>query len=118
MPADNNLIVKASGALTTTTTGAVIDLGSRTVQPLELRLIVTSITGTQGTMDVQIQECDTSNGTFVDMGNFPQVTTSTGAWYKKKSPRRYIKYVATLAGTSPNFTCQIDVVAAGRDIQF
>lgn len=118
MPADNNLIVKASGALTTTTTGSVVDLGGRPLLPVVFKYNVTSITGATATQAMKLQDCATSNGTFVDLCAFPSVTTSAGVHYRSCRPNRYVKYVATLSGTTPNFTSQIDVVAAGRDVKF
>jgi hypothetical protein len=118
MPADNNGIVKATGALTTTTTGSVVDLGNRPLLPIVFKYNVTSITGATGTQAMKIQDCATSNGTFVDLCHFPNVTTAVKTYYRSTRPERYVKYVATLSGTTPNFTSQIDVVAAGRDVKF
>jgi len=118
MPADNNLIIKSSGALTTTTTGSEVDLGTRTLQPLRFRLNVTSITGATGTLDVKLQDCATSGGTFKDLRAWDQVTTTKGEQFFTARPRQFVKYVGTLGGTTPNFTCAIDVVPAGRYNKF
>jgi len=114
MPADTNLIIKSSGALTTTTTGSVVVLGTRTLQPLRFRLNVTSITGSTGTLSVKLQHCATSGGTYQDLCTFASKTTAVGEEIRTEKPMQYMKYVATLSGTTPNFTFAIDVLPAGR----
>lgn len=114
MPADTNLIIKSSGALTTTTTGAVVDLGTRTLQPLRFRLNCTTVTGATGTLSVKLQHCATSGGTYQDLCTFASLTTAAGSEIRSEKPMRYVKYVATLSGTTPNFTFGIDVLPAGR----
>ena len=115
---DANLIIKASGALTTTTTGAEVDLGTRTLQPLRFHLNVSTLTGATGTLSVKLQHCDTSGGTFVDLGTFAGATTAAMEDYLTLRPKRYVKYVATLGGTTPNFTFSVDVVPSGRYNKF
>jgi len=114
MPADNNLIIKSSGALTTTTTGSEVDLGTRVLQPLRFRLNVSSITGVTGTLSVKIQNSKTTSGTYTDCGTFDTFTTAVGSDWITIRPEQFVKYVATLSGTTPNFTLAIDVVPAGR----
>lgn len=114
MPADNNLIIKSSGALTTTTTGSEVDLGTRVLQPLRFRLNVSSITGATGTLSVKLQHSATTSGTYTDLGTFDSFTTSKGEDWIVARPKQFVKYVATLSGTTPNFTCAIDVVPAAR----
>ena len=114
MPADNNLIIKSSGAVTTTTTGSVVDLGTRVLQPLRFRLNVTSITGATGTAAIKLQHCATTGGTYQDLCAFASVTTAVGEEFHTVRPMQFIKYVATMSGTTPNMTFAIDVVPAGR----
>lgn len=118
MVADNNLILKASGAITTTTTGAEVNLGTRTLQPLVFRATV-SAKGADAseTMALEIQDCDTSGGTFVTLVKFPAIT-AVGQYFRKAYPRQYVKFYATTGGTTPTFTTAIDVVPAGRDNKF
>lgn len=115
---DANLVVKASGAMTSTTTSAEIDLGTRTLQPLRFRINVTSITGSTGTLSAKIQQSDTSGGTLTDLGTFKTFTTAVGDDVLTLRPKRYIKVVSTLGGTTPNFTFSVDVVPAGRYNKF
>jgi len=118
MPADNNLIIKASGAVTTTTTGAVVDLGTRTLQPLSFKLNVTSITGATGIAAIKLQHCDTTGGTYQDLGAYANVTTTVGGQWITVRPKQFVKYVATMSGTTPNMTFGIDVRPAGRGNKF
>lgn len=114
MPADNNLIIKASGALTTTTTGSEVNLGTRVLQPLRFRLNVSAITGATGTLSVKLQHASTTSGTYTDLGTFDSFTTAVGQDWINARPKQFVKYVATLSGTTPNFTCAIDVVPAAE----
>lgn len=118
MVADNNLVLKASGAITTTTTGAEVDLGTRTLQPMVFRATV-SAKGADAseTLNLEIQDSDVTSGTFVTLVKFPAIT-AVGVYYRKAFPRRFVKFYATTSGTTPTFTTAIDVCPAGRDVQF
>lgn len=115
---DTNLTLKASGALTTTTTGSEVDLGTRHLQPLTFHLNITAVSGTTPTMSVKLQHCDTSGGTFVDLGTFAGATTATMEDFLTLKPKRYMKYVATIAGTTPSYTFSVDVLPAGRSNKY
>jgi len=95
---------------TSTVTGAAVDtLGyGEGVALLE----VGAVSGTTPTLDVKIQECDTSGGTYTDVpgATFTQVTAADNEQKikldlkaKSGSRKRYIKAVGTIAGTSPSF---------------
>jgi len=77
---------------------------------------VGTVSGTTPTLDGKIQDCDTSGGTYADVtgATFAQVT-ATGSIKKTaidvKKLRRFVKYVGTIAGTTPSFV--IAVVVAG-----
>jgi len=111
---DNNLVIKASGALTQTTTGAEVNLGTRTLQPLRFHFNLSALTGATGTLSVKLQHCATTGGTFQDLYTFATKTTAVGEEVATLRPMQYMKYVATLGGTTPNFTFAIDVEPAGR----
>jgi len=118
MVADNNLVLKASGAITTTTTGSEVNLGTRTLQPL---VFVANVTAkgadASETLNLEIQDCDTTGGTFVTLVKFPAIT-AIGQYFRKAYPRQFVKYYATTGGTTPSFTTAINIVPAGRDTDF
>jgi len=69
---------------------------------------VGAVTGTTPTLDGKIQD-SADNSTFADVTGltFTQVTTSSNIQSIGVDPRavrRYIRYVGTLGGTTPNFT--------------
>lgn len=75
-------------------------------------LDVGAVSGTTPTLDVKIQECETSGGTYTDItgATFTQVTAANAAEKikvdlkaKKGSRKRYIRAVATITGTTPSF---------------
>jgi len=78
---------------------------------------VGTVSGTSPTLDGKIQDCDTSGGTYADVSGltFTQVTASNNAQSLRcptRGLRRYIKYVGTIAGTTPSFA--MGVVAIGQ----
>ena len=115
---DNNLVIKASGAITTTTTGSVVNLGCRPLQPLVFVVDVTA-KGADASeyMDLEIQDCDTTGGTYVTLVKFPRIT-AVGQYFRKAFPRQFVKFYATTGGTTPTFTTAINVSPAGRDDNF
>lgn len=96
-------------ALTTTTNGAAVDLADSDGQCFAT-LHVGAVTGTTPTLDVKIQESDTSGGTYTDVSGatFAQVTASN-KWQALnfKRTRRFCRAVATIAGTTPSFTLAV-----------
>lgn len=115
---DNNLVLKASAAITTTTTGSEVNLGTRPVQPLVFVADVTA-KGADASeyMDLEIQDSDTSGGTFVTLVKFPRIT-AVGQYFRKAVPRQFVKIYATTGGTTPTFTTAVNVSPAGRDDNF
>lgn len=118
MAYDNNVILKASAAITTTTTGSEVNLGTRTVQPMVFVADVTE-KGADASeyMDLEIQDCATSSGTFTTLVKFPRIT-AVGQYFRKAYPRQYVKIYATTGGTTPTFTTAVNVAPAGRDTKF
>jgi len=114
MALDTNLMLKASGALTETTTGSVVDFGNGDLNAMTYIMNVTSVSGSSPTMDVTIQEADTPDGTYRTVLSFPQVTAAGQYFISGRLDGRYRKYVSTLAGTSPSFTFSLGVDMAGR----
>jgi hypothetical protein len=69
------------------------------------------------TLNLEIQDCDTTGGTFVTLVKFPAIT-AIGQYFRKAYPRQFVKYYATTGGTTPSFTTAINIVPAGRDTDF
>lgn len=99
----------ASAAITTTATtaavspGAVVNIGT---YAHAFHIAVTATSGTNQTMDVQVQESPDNGTNWIPIYDFPRIT-ATGSY---QSPliratwgTRY-RYVQTIAGTTPSFT--------------
>ena len=99
----------ASAAITTTTTttaispGSVVNIGT---YAHSFHIAVTATSGTNQTMDVQVQESPDNGTNWIPIYDFPRIT-ATGSY---QSPliratwgTRY-RYVQTIAGTTPSFT--------------
>lgn len=100
---------------TSTATGAGVDtLGYNSAA---VSLEVGAVSGTSPTLDVKVQESDTSGGTYTDIAGaaFTQVTASNNSQILRLeglntgSRKRFIRALATIAGTSPSFAfgCEI-----------
>jgi hypothetical protein len=93
----------ASAALTTTTTTAALTPTFGTAY--QVNIPVTAVTGTNPTLDVSIEE-STDNGTnWFKVYDFPRIT-ATGFYNSPILRLRgtRVRYVQTVAGTSPSFT--------------
>jgi len=94
-------------AYTSTVTGSGVD----TIDYDGLLTVIQSVgvvSGTSPTLDGKIQSSDTSGGTYADItgATFTQVTASTNTQriaVDISGHKRFIRYVGTIAGTSPNF---------------
>ena len=80
-------------------------------------LEVGAVTGTAPTLDVKMQESDTSGGTYTDITGavFTQVVASNSSQIIRLAElnvgrKRFIRAVATIAGTGPNFTFGCEVL--------
>jgi hypothetical protein len=111
---DANLILLAQAAITETTTGSEVDFGGPDVKPLVYVARVTVFTGTS--LDVKIQEADTSGGTYRDTVVFKQITAAGEYFVTAKLDGRYRKVVCTVVGTSINVGVAPDL--AGRYDKF
>ena len=102
-----------SAAETATVTGADVDteqLGSA-----NFYLDVTAVTGTTPTLDVKIQEKDPVSGKYFDLVSFTQQTAISSERKSYGSGAgellgKVIRYVATIAGTTPSFTFSLSMV--------
>ncbi|MGH9167376.1 MAG: hypothetical protein ACRD02_06040 [Acidimicrobiia bacterium] len=100
--------VKASGAQTSSTTGASVEVGDAAV--FNLLLDVTAASGTTPTLDITIQGSDDGTNWYA-LGTFAQ-KTGVSAERKAFPGARYVRYVSTIGGTTPSFTFSIAGTAA------
>lgn len=113
-------------ALTTTTTSTYVDMGTAGGFGTTLALNLGAVSGTGGpTLDVKLQECATTNGTYTDItgATIAQQTTSKADGDALLMSTvfvrqyRYVKAVATVGGTtSPSFTAGVTVIEQKRQI--
>lgn len=79
-------------------------------------LEVGAVSGTSPTLDVKIQEsADASSWTDVPGATFTQVTAANNSQILRvdglgTSRKRYLRAVATIAGTSPSFTLAVEAL--------
>jgi len=106
----------ASAALTATTTTATITPSSGC--SYEVNIPVTVVSGTTPTLDVVIEESDDSGTNWFGVYHFPRIT-ATGTYRSPKLPLtgNRVRYVQTVAGTSPSFTRQINRVTSSDTAQ-
>jgi len=101
---------------TETVTGSAIDLKDY-VGDLKVILSTSAGGGADHTLDVKLTECDTSGGTYTDVSGaaWTQVTDAADSTeaitVNVDGLKRYVKAVATIAGTSPTF--DMALVAVG-----
>ena len=97
----------ASAALTTTTTTAALTPTFGT--SYQVNIPVTAVTGTTPTLDVGIEESDDAGTNWFRVYDFPRIT-ATGIYRSPKLPLtgNRVRYVQTVAGTTPSFTRAIN----------
>lgn len=93
----------ASAALTTTTTTAAFTPTFGAMY--QVTIPVTVVSGTNPTLDVQIQESDDSGTNWLPVFDFPRIT-ATGFYRSPMLPLtgNRVRYVQTVGGTTPSFT--------------
>lgn len=105
MPYDKNLELRdGASAITTSTNGSFVDLGSGVYGQLEVVVVVGTVTGTSPTLDLDIEfSTDGTNAITSEKLSFKRIT-ATGV-YKMflKTFRRYARWKSTVGGTSPSF---------------
>lgn len=107
----------ASAARTASANGTGVDtMGYNEVIAL---LDVGAVAGTTPTLDVKLEESDTSGGTYTAItgATFAQITTanhalSIGIKVGDGIRKRFIRAVATIGGTTPSFTCAVALLLA------
>lgn len=108
-------------AVRTTTgggTGSAVDVSgyaNNGVSEFYAILDIGAITGTQGTLDVTIEQCATTNGTFSTIATYTQATNTTGNQTKHVAiTQRYVRAVGTTGGTSPSYNYGVYLVGQVR----
>src|SRR5262249_21969924 len=104
----NSVLTKSASdpaARTATVTGSGVDMITADGRCFAIQHVA-AVTGTTPTLDGKIQE-SSDNSTFTDVSGatFTQVTTSTNLQVITfDRTKRYVRYVGTIAGTTPSFT--------------
>jgi len=98
--------VASAAITTTTTTGTLIPSSGNSYS---VNIPVTAVSGTNPTMDVQIQESPDTATNWYAVYDFPRIT-ATGSYSSPVLPLtgNRIRYVQTLTGTTPSFTRTIN----------
>lgn len=100
-------------AATSTQTGSAIDtLGYNSAS---VALEVGAVSGTSPTLDVAIEESADGSTGWTNVASFTQVTASNNSQVKRvdglgTSRKRYLRAVATIAGTSPSFALSVNIL--------
>ncbi len=111
---DTNLMLKTSGAQTSSTNGGTVDFGQgMAAQPLTFVAVVTAVSGSTPTLDLKVQESD-NGSTWRDFLALPQITAVGVYRVTGKSNARYMRYASTIAGTTPSFTYQFAPELGGQ----
>ena len=76
--------------------------------------IVTAKSGTSPTLDIKIQECATLGGSYTDIAAFAQITAVGSYELVFRAVQPYIRYSATVGGTTPSFTTWIIVTTPDK----
>lgn len=101
--------VLQAGGLTASGNGDAVDLqdvAEAGQNALRFRLEVLAVSGTTPTLDVKIQE-SADGTTWTDLVAFTQATGPTVQEKFATATKRFIRSVATVGGTSPNFTAAV-----------
>lgn len=97
----------SSAAITSNSTTSAINPGAGLSHAVTIA--VTAVTGTNPTMDVNVEVSDDNGTNWYLVYSFPRIS-ATGMYRSPKLPINgtRVRYVQTLGGTSPNFTRQIN----------
>jgi hypothetical protein len=116
-------VVDPAAVTTTAALGQVIDLQGFQGR-IKLALAIGAVTGTTPTLDIKVQDCDTSGGTYADVSPataFAQKVTASANTVDSlavdtRAVRRYVKLYATAGGTTPSFTLGITAIGQKQTI--
>lgn len=109
----------APATRTASANGTGVDLNTiRRADAGSVVLHIGTVTGTSPTLDVKLQDSD-DNSTFADVSGavFAQKTATALSRMNVdlKVVRRYVRAVATIAGTTPSFPCSVVLLAAQNE---
>lgn len=113
-------LVDPAAITTTGVQGTYLDLQGYQGR-VKLSVLIGAVSGTNPTLDLKVQDCDTSGGTYADISPavaFPQKVSAdansvAAIGLDTRACRRFVKIYATIGGTStPTFT--FGVAALGQ----
>lgn len=113
-----NLLPVAS--VTSTAAGSAIDLKDLSGEIAVLADVSAPVAGTNPTLSLKLQECDTSDGSFTDVSNgaFTQVTDAASVQklsLNKDELKRFVKIHKTIGGTSsPEYLVSVKAVGINK----
>jgi hypothetical protein len=86
-------------------TPTAIHVGQTPHDGISVRMVVPQAAGTSPTLDVTIEVSDTLGGTYNQIAAFEQINAAGDYALRFSVPhgREYMRYTATVGGTSPDF---------------
>jgi len=114
MPRDNNAVLQASTTQTASFNSAGFDLGTGTPRRgMKASVRLSALTGTGATVAFKVQH-STDNVSFTDLAfaEDPTLSALAETSISFETGKRYIRLVATIAGTSPSATYDAWIVPA------
>lgn len=112
MAYDAKLSLRSLTTSTATATGTGVDLHKHGTpkEGMAVRVTVSAVSGTSPTLAVKLQHSD-DNTTFTDLAhaNPASITAAGIAEIRFSTPKRYVRTVETIGGTSPSFAYKADV---------
>jgi len=93
-------------------------------EKVKLVAAIGAVTGTSPTLDIKVQDCDTSGGTYADVSPataFTQLVagsanTVASIGLDTRAVRRFVKLYGTAGGTTPSFTLGVAIVGQKQTI--
>lgn len=110
--------VVSIAAKTSTVTGSAVDLIGYIGKAVVIQNVGT-VSGTSPTLDGKIQDSDDGSTGWADVSGvtFTQVTASNSfqqAVIDTRATKRYVRYVGTIAGTTPSFTMGVELIGQAQ----
>jgi len=97
-------------------TPTALNIGQVPHKGITVRMVVPQATGTSPTLDVTVEVSDTQGGTYNTIASFEQINAAGEYAVRFSLPygRPWMRYTATVGGTTPNFgAVQIGVTIGG-----
>ncbi len=100
------ITLQASGAVTTSGSGAAVDIGAtRSAARLELQL--SAISGTGARLTVKVETALSSTGPWRSVATFPTLTVETFSAKMFATCERFVRVSWVVDGTTPSFTFSV-----------